>query len=292
MAAHRYCAQRDLTPWLAVLGVLTIPEHAQLRSAVRESWLSEDPSAVQMQVRFVARAPSSEASINVPVLAGDLDEEARANRDMVFVRAPANMSRALGPLVSWQLWLDCALEAWPYTRNIGKADDDVWLHLPQVAMHLHASQAWLERRHPEHEQPLMYWGIMERFHLNLTTGLPIGFGYKFGSDCRQRPATMWDDQALAGPFPFAKGPCFFASTPLVAQIAASTELQALVDSVATTRLRDHEEHPTWPLGRLAGGKIPWEDVFMGFALAQVRAQYAIRMCTRKGTKGSVHVRPA
>ena len=67
----------------------------------------------------------------------------------------------------------------------------------------------------------MLWGLMETYGWNTTSGRPKGFGYKFGSSapkCEQRGSFIY-------PVHFAKGPLYFVSSKLVAQLSASTSVR-------------------------------------------------------------------
>ena len=102
---------------------------------------------------------------------------------------------------------------------MGKADDDVWAHLPGVAAHVRGSIVALEalgRRRPSHGRmmarhphqgrpPLIYWGMMETYHWDFNVSTPIGFKHKYGTygtGCTDK--IMYGDRVV-GPFHFAKG---------------------------------------------------------------------------------------
>ena len=56
--------------------------------------------------------------------------------------------RKRGPLVSLFAWWRCAVRAWPRAHFVGKADDDVYVHLAGVAAHLRASLDAVPLRNP------------------------------------------------------------------------------------------------------------------------------------------------
>ena len=92
-------------------------------------------AAPHIIVRFALRGLGASAAVRA--------ERANFTRngvsDVVLLDAAANASRARGPLASLFCWYRCATTAWPRARLVGKADDDVWLHLPGISAHLHAS---------------------------------------------------------------------------------------------------------------------------------------------------------
>ena len=87
-------------------------------------------------------------------------DEARTQGDMIFLHAPARMPCMQGTLRKLILWLRCAQSAWPSASLIGKADDDTWVHLPDVEHTLRHTLLKLALEQP-HASPLLYWGSME-----------------------------------------------------------------------------------------------------------------------------------
>ena len=110
---------------------------------------------------------------------------------------------------------------------VGKADDDVWAHLPGVAAHVRGSLDALVRRRAVQGQrrdahgrpPLIYWGIMETYNWNFNQSSPIGFRYKYGRYRRSCKEHLGEHLGvvLVGPFHFTKGPLFLLSAPLASQ---------------------------------------------------------------------------
>ena len=162
----RFCAAPDLHERLAVLGVFTAEENGARREAVR-TWLRDATHAKPLLARFVARGAGK-----APVLM----REAREYGDVVLLEGPAEMSRSNGPLLTLILWLECALRAWPHAALIGKADDDVWVHVDATAAHLQGSLDALRMlpQVADNELPLMYWGLMETYGWSLTSHRPMG----------------------------------------------------------------------------------------------------------------------
>ena len=248
----RFCARREPHERLAILGVFTADEHGARRSVVRH-WLTPtggDPHGSGLLARFVARGQGS-----TPLL----DQEAVEYGDVVFLRAPASMSRNNGPLLTLILWLECAVFAWPHATLIGKADDDVWVHVDATTAHLQGSlRALRDSVTPSSDQtPQMYWGLMETYGWSFTSHRPIGFGYKYGRGIQSCTVKNQSNHSFLHPIHFAKGPMYFVSTPLVTQIVADSEMRAYALTVIASANSTHRERT-----------LPWEDVFTGLALSR------------------------
>ncbi|KAL1522217.1 hypothetical protein AB1Y20_021854 [Prymnesium parvum] len=276
-----FCAGGDKSPHFAVLGVLTFEDRLAYRSQIRANWMT--PSAVARSgilSRFVLRGVGASAAI---------EREAEAHGDMVFVHAPNALKRTIGPLVSFVRWLECSVVAWPNAQHIGKADDDVWLHLSSIASVMAASLASLAASSSDGTPPRLMWGHMETYSWDIAAGRPTRHGYTFfkGHDCKQRrvrreeilakslahanqtPCIAGRDERgvlrcgggektnVLGPFGFPKGPVFFTSASLVSQLVASVPLRQetarIIQSVNNSRKEAIK---------------PWEDVYLGMGLAR------------------------
>lgn len=159
----QFCPAATYDALLAVLGIFTIDEHHQNRREIRSTWLASPPAAIR--VYFVLHG--------LGALTRTI-EEARAQQDMVFLRARARLPCMFGQLQKQFLWLRCAPSAWPSASLIGKADDDAWVHLADVE---HALFRTIGELNVEHTRapPLLYWGTMESYHWDLEMRRPVGF---------------------------------------------------------------------------------------------------------------------
>ena len=272
-----FCSNPDHTPWLAVIGILSLDEHFALRRQVRSTWLHGDP---RFLTKFVLRGIAAlEASVN----------ESAAHGDMLYLKAPASMPRKVGPLLKLMRWLECATTAWPQARLIGKADDDTYIYLPGVGDHLQRTLSFASGAP-------VYWGSMESFHWHLDAHRPIGFAGKLTTrggkraleHCKHRavPSAALDKAnakrsemsygtvrsfalrnatsesgGAVGPFYFARGPLVFVSHVLARQVVAkeSWASRELPPAVASGVASKQRQELTWP----------WEDVFLGLALAHL-----------------------
>ena len=243
------CAAPDPSPRLGALGILSAAEQPKFRNIARRTWMAgaaAREAAGGLAVRFVIRGIGASA---------EMHREVRTAHDVILLRAPS-LNRRSGPLVSLIMWMECALEAWPNAGLIGKADDDVWIHLTGVELHLRLTLSAISKR-SERRSPLMYWGVQETYSWDVSSHLPWGFAYRYGWDqAFERRQCMRESSGRIGPFHFAKGPCFFISTPLVRQMRRSSEVQRL--SNAAIAAADNITRK---------GLLPYEDVFAGLGLA-------------------------
>ena len=154
--AASFCHPLDPAPLLAVVGILSLEEHVRHRHEIRETWLRRSPEA-GIVARFAIHGLDARA---------DVIDEATKHSDITFLRAPAVMSCKAGALRKLMLWLRCAAAAWPNAAMIGKADDDVWLHLPGVSAHVSRSLAvlgWQSALEASQRGGLV-WASMESYH--------------------------------------------------------------------------------------------------------------------------------
>ena len=240
-----FCTARDSAPRLAVLGIFSRDEHLHLRTAVRLAVHTPATATAQASESVLARFVMRGLGVGSEVL-----DESHAHGDMIFVKGAASAGRKAGPLQSLLLWYKCALDAWPNTELIGKADDDTWIELRATASHLRGSLQWLHKLNPMAGPPQMLWGIIETYGWNTSSQRPKGFGYKFGS----APSTCSDSASFLYPVHFAKGPIYFVSRRLVGELTASESVR----TEAARAIASSAEHG-----------VPWEDVFTGMALARV-----------------------
>ena len=297
-AAWLHCTPPDPRPVLGVIGVFTVDDGNRrlLRDEIRATWLSTAflrqggsvPRSQRLTARFVARGAGPGASA--------LRAEALVSKDFVFLDANASLARGLGPLLTLLEWWACATVAWPSAQYIGKADDDVWIDMPAVSAHIHATHTILHARHRGTAiVPRIYWGLFETFHWMSEEQEAAGWSYGWGRGhprrCERRrepvhppprqssaaiptgdstsgassgtagtvpaaSAPAERDHEVVGPFFFAKGPLFLLSSALISELLGSGELRARVHAVLAQK-------------RLTDGgkRPPWEDAFTGLELA-------------------------
>jgi hypothetical protein len=123
---------------LAALGVLSALPNRQRRDAVRATWMRV-PTAATFVIRFVVGWHPA-----MPETALELQREQRDNSDdMILLPNNATSKRAWAPLVSLFRWLCHASSEEPYRSAafVAKLDDDVYVHLPELAAHLRLMQS-------------------------------------------------------------------------------------------------------------------------------------------------------
>ena len=257
----------DDSPILAALGVLSHDQRAEYREAIRASWALH--AAPHVIVRFALRGLGASAAVRA--------ERANFTRngvsDVVLLDAAANASRARGPLAS--LLRTAARRRRGGARLVGKADDDVWLHLPGISAHLHASLHALRRNTTG--EPQILWGLFQSFHWDVRVERPDAFGKtsKFGSlkSCGRAGNSLrdsithprwrnaggwWQHPQRIGPYHFTRGPAYIVGAGIVRQLLDDVILQAHMR--ATLDAAD--------VATNLSTTLPWEDVYTGLALSE------------------------
>ena len=141
-----------------------------------------------MAARFVMRAM---------VLSSVALTEALSYGDTLYVRGDPNA--IWGPLQSLTRWFECAVTGWPNAQLIGKADDDIWAHLPDIAASLASAQA-LSRTA---KMDGLLWGLIEAAAWNEAARLPAGFhnAHVLSGAMSSCNTTKSQKQLPHGPFP-------------------------------------------------------------------------------------------
>ena len=246
-AQPTFCAPVDPRNLLSVLGIVTT-QQTNYRHAIRDSWMrhGESSSVTKLVMRGLGASEQ-------------LRREAAAHGDIVFLPEKEQQSKASGPLISTLLWLRCAVAAWPKATLVGKSEDDVWLHLPDIYDSLRGSMAALRARGVDH----LYWGLMEYYHFNESSGRPVGFGTVWGGKTKRE---VWQNRCrrepFTGPFAFAKGARYFLSRVVAQRLVEEPRAKAAASrALGTAGTR---------LSAVAGGPpraALWEDVWLGMALS-------------------------
>jgi hypothetical protein len=238
-----FCVPVDHSPRLGVLGVFTTPSHREYRDVIRASWF-QDAAPQVILPKFVLRGSNLPPAVM---------NESRSLHDIVLVKGSSKMGRQGGPLISLLHWLECASLAWPNVQLIGKADDDIWLHLQGIAAYLNGALVQLDT-------PMLYFGLMESYSWDEQHRHATQFQFSFGHNEPCQSAA-----GLVGPFCFAKGAAFWLSTPLARQLAEHEGVRT--DLLATAEAAELSEAEV-VRGRHTTRSIPYEDVYLGLALAR------------------------
>ena len=336
--ALTYCPSPDPSPYLAALGLLSAERNVRSRQAARSSWMQAERLQRNSSVvaRFVVRGIGVQRRV--------LDEAAR-HGDILFVKAQQSLTCKAGPLRSLLLWMACAVAAWPNAQLVGKGDDDLWVHVPDVTAMLHAALAASRPRQR------VWWGMFETFHWHDGWHRPLAFDWGFGWNRRAREhcsrravpphlhvarnvsygrlrlllaaaATPQSEvapteahgaatpaasagplagpaeratAAVIGPFCFAKGPLHFLSAALVPPVLAHDWLSAEAERSTEERGRSESSGGKGGAGVRAARREetwPWEDVFLGLAVAHTAADLLVVHAGREvfalGSASSLH----
>ena len=181
--------------------------------------------------------------------------EAAIFQDTIFLRANASLQKYEGALLGTLLWYECATMAWPAAHFIGKAEDDLWLCLPDVYGSLLDASDTLARSGPTRGHSI-YWGVQETYHLEIKSQVPLGFNHEWSvrQPCRQpEDKEGFLHGGFAGPFPFMKGPVYFLSTSLAARLVSNASWTPRVRALKAARTN----------------RKVYEDAWTGYALSQL-----------------------
>eukprot|EP00967_Tisochrysis_lutea_P137777 scaffold247808_cov35-Tisochrysis_lutea.AAC.4 len=203
----------------------------------------------------------------------------------------AGLSRRIGPIVTLMSWIRSAVATWPEAELIGKADDDVWANLPGTALHVRRVLAQLKNDYGITE---MLWGVLEHYHWILHRGTPKYMVFEYKPRCmhmewkptppfsevkmpyelranashtshegRRVPGSFWPSDfnrtILMGPFPFMKGPLILVTRNLLHALVADQTINDYVSYITTASIDQQYKQ-----------LMPYEDVFLGAALAHIR----------------------
>ncbi|KAL3894479.1 MAG: hypothetical protein SGPRY_013796 [Prymnesium sp.] len=162
-----------------------------------------------------------------------------------------------GPILALHWWLTYALSAFPRTPYICKADDDVFVFLPAIALHL--------RAFPHNSVPYVYYGSFSFFHVKEKRPSPsLTQSYSFhayapthfyaqreSKFARACNSSVHRGVQCAGPFPYANGPFLALGRALASALSQSRQVRAELDRLRVLP----PNHP-----------LIVEDVWLGAAL--------------------------
>lgn len=228
------------------------------RESVRQSWMRFENVQRSVVTRFVLRCGGLPAGDTV-----------RSEPHVLCTPIPANESRQRGPILALFYWLGHAAAEYPTASFVCKADDDVFLHLPDIEAHL--------RSIPAVAAHSAYYGSFNYYHVREILPMPptverserphkytfhaFGPTHHWSQHVARKEQGFYRHCAnltasspgitCAGPFPFANGPFFALGRGLAVAVARSSGVAAEVE-----RLR-----------RLPRGhKVVVEDIWLGAAL--------------------------
>ena len=186
---------------LAVLGVLShaTPRQQLLREAIRNTWANDVPATMAMHFVLRSGGMSEEAS--------DARREADRNNDVLLLpHAAARTEKGNGALSSLLGWFACALNLWPRSTLVGKAEDDVYLNFDGITRHLAMAFALVPQAGSVGSH--LYWGTFETSHWATGTEYhtPRRWMYWYTSHLQRcwAPNVTRDSRLMYGPFAFVR----------------------------------------------------------------------------------------
>jgi len=255
-------AERTPSTPIAALGVLSAGKYSSRREAIRRTWLSDDYSEVATGVvvaRFVVAVNQTRGDDAVAA-------EQTRHRDMLLLPTTV-LSRSWSPLLTTFRWYALAARTVPFCNAtfVAKLDDDVYVHVPELALHLR-TLARTGKRH-------IYYGkfyfamYMPPLYLHSAGALTRQAASKSGHGaCKQF------SQSCVGPFDHTTGSCQLLSMALASKLVASEPvlwdmsgavLQA--ENASLNLARAHKQRSA-TLEEKAWRMVHFEDVWLGYAI--------------------------
>ena len=238
----------DRTPLLAI-GILSVDSvrYAPRRDEQRQTWVG-DAHAIgddTVYCRFTLRCGTwamspeydNEALRSYTPSASFLSENATYG-DMICTPVPENAGRLKGPSLGVLAWFDHVLAVRPHARYIAMADDDAYLHVPELV------------------------AILQGIPIHTYTYIGAIMGWSFHDANYQFRNFGWTGCGnCTGPFPFAVGAFMAVSAPLAGAVAAGTRA---AQPAAANRSELERVYGLSP-----GHRIFYQDAFIGGAIARL-----------------------
>ena len=182
--------------------------------AIRETWLPQ-AAAANMAARFVLRAdPGPDGADD----AAAARHEAGSHGDVILLsHLRARQKQGAGALSTLLGWYEVSLRCYPAAALVGKAEDDVWVHLLDVGAFLRQSlklvaansgYLGIEGETSDVSTRHLYWGTLESYHWSLRSHTPTGWKYWYSKvlrNCSVGPSSSGEPQV--GPFAFVSAAC-------------------------------------------------------------------------------------
>lgn len=145
--------------FVARRGGETTGKFARRRQVIRTSWLRFPNVNDTVHAHFVLRC----GGLDLPTAAAIAFENSSGASDLLCASVPASDGRVRGPLLALWWWLRYAYERYPRAGFIGKADDDVFVHLPDAERFLLAV--------PSDAAPNAVCGVIVYYQLTTAPGV-------------------------------------------------------------------------------------------------------------------------
>ena len=230
--------------------------HPLRREAIRASWLRFRGPWLATFVLRCGGMDDASAQATIRKAAKALTSEMQRHNDTLCTPLPASEGRLRGPVQALHWWVRHAIVACPSCRWIAKADDDTFVHVPDV-LRYHLSAMPVEGAAHAYFGYSGYYSLVERrgdyfgFHgfaphyqaatRQLHHGATAGLGLaRLSRKLRARHGGEHNVTITAGPFPFACGPFFALGRRLAAAFAQSPQI---ANDVAALSTLPEEGHP-------------------------------------------------
>lgn len=242
---------------------------------MRATWAGyPEVSSGRVLVRFAVGVPANTSAAERQALL----VESRAHADAVLLDT-VGRSSVYAPLISTYRWLQHAVVAHPDARFVGKLDDDVYVHVPELAAQLAAVDAAALRH--------VYMGSFFATSWDPAAMTHVGSAYTVRG-AKHLASAHCDANAskaakrCVGPFVSTTGSCQLLSASVARGLADSPAAQADIEEAAR-RARELEATLALPEARRRElkprRKRVFEDAWMGYAAAHLLPQALSRALT-------------
>ena len=285
----RHMAECPNQPFLLALGILSAPGYHGRRMAQRHSWMRWPHVGSTVGKEICAKFIIGLVGLRM-ALQTTCERELAAHSDMLLVQAIGwNESRVRGPVFSLAWWMQYSARAFQHAQFIGKADDDAYLHIPDLQRLLQVT------RNQMGPDANVYMGVHTWYHWYESLFDHARHGWSFpqarraGGACRATEMQLGVEACplhngscgrCVGPFAFAAGYLIVCSNPLVRALMAK-------DAFASETARLMDRDPLQMYGK-NGKKIEqvMEDVWLGSLLYRFPLPHPVRYISLLGDKRS------
>lgn len=236
------------SPFLAV-GILSVDSdrYASRRGEQRSTWVGDAHSMGDEEVyaRFTLRCGTwaMNPAYDTPALRNytpshSFLRENATHGDMICTPVPENAGRLKGPSLGVLAWFEHVLAVRPSARYIAMADDDVYLHLPELV------------------------AILRGIPFRVYSYIGAIMGWSFHDETYQFRAFGWTGCInCTGPFPFAVGSFMAVSGPLARALTDGTREAQLARGNRTELERVYSLPPNH--------HVFYQDAFIGGVISRL-----------------------
>lgn len=234
---------------IAAIGVFSAASFRERRTSARATWLHAHHDGLGFLVRFVIATTGDEQQRNSSIL-----DEAFAFGDMVLLQTNIT-TRDWGPYLLMYEWLRHATTALPFRHAsfVAKLDDDGYIHLPELALHLQSIQRAALPNVFYGNIMWTSWHMRNHHHIG-SSQYPQNANRMFMGS--QGPHQACGNHSCARPFPYATAPFQCLGHDLAKALATSERAAASVRSTREAMMQPGPKR----------GPPLFEDAWLGFAV--------------------------